>query len=250
VVGDESGWFAVSIAAEATLAHDPGRRPTWPFALPVAAAAVAVGLPTLVPSSTDRLAELLVGDLFPGGQELLLALILLAAARGLLLRRRAAYYVVLALTVLSILDALNTREPGRLVVLGVAAVAFVHYRREFDTTPSRLRAAVRAGLVTYGAAIVYGLFIVVVERNHLTPSPSVGDAGREILAGLSASGSGPLRFDGSADHWFAASLGVLGGGGLLAMFVTLLSPAPAPTRWRPSSCAATSPMSSAPTAAR
>jgi lysylphosphatidylglycerol synthetase-like protein (DUF2156 family) len=219
----------VSIAAEtAALANDSAKRPTWPFALPVAAAAVAVGLPTLVPSFSDEPARLVVGEPFPGGQELLLALILLAAARGLLLRRRVAYYVVLTLTVLSILDALGAREPGRLIILGSAAVALVRYRGEFDTTPSRLRAAVRALLVTYGLAVAYGLVVMVAEWHSITPGPSAGEAGREILAGLSASGSGPLHFDGSADHWFEASLGILGGGGLLAMLMTLLSPAPAP----------------------
>ena len=91
-------------------------RPTWPFALPVGLAAIAVALPALAPGLNDRPAQLLVGDLFPGGQELLLALILLAAARGLLLRRRVAYYVVLTLTLLSILDAMGTRDLGRALI--------------------------------------------------------------------------------------------------------------------------------------
>jgi len=221
--------MAVTIAAEAsTLAEDSAGRPTWPFALPVAAAAVAVGLPPLVPSLSARPAQLLVGELFPGGQELLLALILLASARGLLLRRRVAYYVVLTLIVLSALDALGTRDPGRLLILVTAAVAFVRYRGEFDTSPSRVRTAVRTGAITYGAAIGYGLAIMIAERHHITPGPTASEAGREILAGLSASGTGPLHFDGSADHWFEASLGILGGGGLLAMLMALLSPAPAP----------------------
>jgi lysylphosphatidylglycerol synthetase-like protein (DUF2156 family) len=221
--------MAVSIAAEtATLAHEPQARPTWPFALPVALAAVAVGLPALAPGLYDRPAHLLVGDLFPGGQELLLALILLASARGLLLRRRAAYYVVLTLTVLSTLDALGTRDLGRALILVPAAVALVRYRGEFSTVPSRVRTAVRAGLITYGAAIAYGLAIMIAERNHITPGPSASEAGREILSGLSASGTGPLHFDGSPDRWFEASLGILGGGGLLAMLTALLSPAPAP----------------------
>jgi lysyl-tRNA synthetase class 2 len=210
----------------------PADRPTWPFALSVGAAAVATGLPALVPSLADSLyarpAHLLVGELFPAGQELLLALIMLAAARGLLLRRRMAYYVVLTLTVLSTLDALDARDPGRLIILVTAAVALVRYRREFDTAPSRVRTAVRAGLITYVAAIGYGLVIMIAQRHHVTPGPTASDAGREILAGLSASGTGPLHFDGSADHWFEASLGILGGGGLLAMLMTLLSPAPSP----------------------
>lgn len=200
----------------------------WPFALPVATAAVAVALPTLVPSASARPAELVVGGLFPGGQELLLALVLLAAARGVLLRRRVGYYLVLTLAVLSALDALDTREPGRLLLLAAVVVAFVWYRAEFVTAPTRIRAAVRAVLITYGVAILYGLVVLVAERHHITPAPTPGDAGREILAGLSASGPGPLHFDGSADHWFEASLGILGGGGLIAMLVTLLSPAPAP----------------------
>jgi lysylphosphatidylglycerol synthetase-like protein (DUF2156 family) len=221
--------MAVSIAAEtATFAHEPEARPTWPFALPVALAAVAVGLPALAPGLYDRPAHLLVGDLFPGGQELLMALILLASARGLLLRRRAAYYVVLTLAVLSTLDALGTRDPGRALILVPGAVALVRYRGEFSTVPSRVRTAVRAGLITYGVAIGYGLAIMIAERNHITPGPSASEAGREILSGLSASGTGPLHFDGSADRWFEASLGILGGGGLLAMLVALLSPAPSP----------------------
>jgi lysylphosphatidylglycerol synthetase-like protein (DUF2156 family) len=221
--------MAVSIAAEAsTSADEPVRRPTWPFALPVAAAAVAVGLPALVPSLSDRPARLLVGELFPGGQELLLALILLASARGLLLRRRVAYYVLLTLIVLSTLDALGVRDLGRIVILVTAGIAFIRYRGEFTTAPNRLRTAVRTGLITYGVAIGYGLAVMIAERNHITPGPTAGDAGREILAGLSASGPGPLHFDGSADHWFEVSLGILGGGGLLAMLMALLSPAPAP----------------------
>ncbi|MDN3351732.1 phosphatidylglycerol lysyltransferase domain-containing protein [Actinomadura sp. DC4] len=219
----------MSIAAEAaTVADESAGRPTWPFALPVAAAAVAVGLPALVPSLSDRPARLLVGEPFPGGQELLLALILLASARGLLLRRRVAYWVVLTLTVLSALDALDARDPGRVLILITAAVALVHYRHEFDTVPSRYRVAVRTGLITYGVAIGYGLAVMIAQRHHITPSPGAGEAGKEILAGLSASGTSPLHFDGSADRWFAASLGILGGGGLLAMLVALLSPAPAP----------------------
>src|SRR5690242_9757494 len=107
--------MAVSVAAEEAFAGGSGGRPTWPFALPVATAAVAVGLPAADPSLSDRSARLLVGDPFPGGQELLLALILLASARGLLRRRRTAYYVVLTLTLVSALDALNAREPGRLL---------------------------------------------------------------------------------------------------------------------------------------
>jgi lysylphosphatidylglycerol synthetase-like protein (DUF2156 family) len=225
--------MAVSLTEEtSTVGETAVGRPTWPFALPVAAAAVATGVPALVPSLAGsmyaRPAQLLVGDLFPGGQELLLALILLACARGLLLRRRTAYYVVLALTVLSSLDALNTRDPGRLLILVAAAVALVRYRREFDTAPNRVRVAVRAGLVTYGLAIGYGLVVMIAERHHITPGPTASDAGREIVAGLSASGTGPLHFDGSADHWFEASLGIFGGGGLLAMLMTLLSPAPPP----------------------
>jgi len=221
--------MAVSIAAEmSTTADEPVGRPTWPFALPVAAAAVAVGLPALVPSLSDRPARLLVGELFPGGQELLLALILLASARGLLLRRRVAYYVVLTLIVLSTLDALDTRDPGRILILVTAAFAIVRYRGEFTTVPTRIRAAVRTGLITYGVAIGYGLAVMIAERNHISPGPTVSDAGREILAGLSASGTGPLHFDGAADHWFEVSLGILGGGGLLAMLMALLSPAPAP----------------------
>jgi lysylphosphatidylglycerol synthetase-like protein (DUF2156 family) len=221
--------MAVSITAEATtVSHQPGSRPTWPFAIPVAVGAVAVGLPALVPSFTDRPAQLLVGELFPGGQELLLALILLATARGLLLRRRVAYYVILTLTAVSTVDALNARQPGRLLILVAAAVALIHYRGEFTTPPSRFRTAVRTGLVAYGIGVGYALVIVIAERHHITPGPTAGGAGREILAGLSAAGGGPLHFDGSADHWFEASLGVLGGGALLAMLITLLSPAPAP----------------------
>jgi lysylphosphatidylglycerol synthetase-like protein (DUF2156 family) len=194
----------------------------------MAAAAVAIALPTLAPSVSSRPAELLVGELFPGGQELLLSLVLLAAARGVLLRRRVGYYIVLTLSILSLLDAVGTRDLGRVLVLLAAVVAFVRYRGEFGTTPARVRTAVRAGLATYGFAILYGLVIMVAERNHISPGPSASDAGREILAGLSASGSGPLHFDGSADHWFEASLGILGGGGLLAMVMTLLAPAPSP----------------------
>jgi lysyl-tRNA synthetase class 2 len=199
-------------------------RPTWPFAVPVAAAAIAVGLPTVAPSLSDRPAELLVGELFPGGQELLLALILLATARGLLLRRRVAHYVAMTLIVVSVLDALNAHEFGRVLILVTAAVALVRYRDEFDTAPSRVRTAVRAGLVAYGAAIAYGLVIVIVERHHVT----AGETGWGLLAGLSASGTGPLHLGGPADQWFEAGMGILGGGGLLAMLMTLLSPAPAP----------------------
>ncbi|MCW2946785.1 MAG: hypothetical protein JWR24_3502 [Actinoallomurus sp.] len=204
------------------------RRPTWPFALPIAAAAVVVGLPALDASASGRPAELIVGDLFPNGQELLLALVMLATARGVLLRRRVAYYVVLTLAVLSSLDALNTREPGRLLLLVAAACAFFRFRGEFTTSPSRVRTAVTTGLITYGLAILYGLIIMAAERHHITPGPSLGDIGREILAGLTGSGPGPVRFSGSPDHWFEASLGILGGGGLLAMLITVLTPAPPP----------------------
>jgi lysylphosphatidylglycerol synthetase-like protein (DUF2156 family) len=221
--------MAVSVAAESSaLTGGSGGRPTWPFALPVAGAAVAVGLPAVVPSLSDRPARLLAGDPFPGGQELVLALVLLASARGLLRRRRTAYYIVLTLTLVSALDALNSRDPGRLLILGTAAVALVRYRDEFTTVPSRVRTAVRAGLLTYGVALAYGLTLLVVERHHITPGPTPGDAGWEILSGLSASGNGPLHFADAADHWFEAGMGILGGGGLLAMLMTLLSPAPAP----------------------
>jgi lysylphosphatidylglycerol synthetase-like protein (DUF2156 family) len=221
--------MAVSVAAEASaLARGSVGRPTWPFAVPVAAAAVAVGLPPIDPSLSDRPARLLVGAPFPGGQELLLALILFASARGLLRRRRMAYYVVLTLTLVSTLDALNAREPGRLLILLTAAVALFRYRDEFATTPSRVRSAVRAGLITYAVAVAYGLAMVVIERHHIAPGPSVGDTGWEILSGLSASGNGPLHLPGAADQVFEAGMGILGGGGLLAMLVTLLSPAPAP----------------------
>lgn len=221
--------MAVSVAAEASgLVRASAGRPTWPFALPVAAAAVAVGLPAIEPSVSDRPARLLIGDPFPSGQELLLALLLLASARGLLRRRRLAYYVVLTLAAVSTLDALNAREPGRLLILVAAAVGLVHYRVEFTTAPNRVRTAVRAGLVTYGVAIAYGLTMVIVARHHITPGPTPGDTGWEILSGLSASGNGPLHFAGAADHWFEDGMGVLGGGGLLTMFVTLLSPAPPP----------------------
>jgi lysyl-tRNA synthetase class 2 len=217
--------MAVSVAAEAsTLARGPAVRPTWPFALPVAVAAVAVGLPTVMPSLPVRPARLLVGEPFPSGQELLLALILLATARGLLLRRRVAYYVVLTLTVVSALDALATRDPGRMLILVTAAAALVRYRDEFGTAPSRVRAAARTVLVTYGVAIAYGLVIIIVERHRVTP----GETGWGLLAGLSASGTGPLHIGGSGDHLFEAGMGILGGGGLLAMLMTLLSPAPAP----------------------
>lgn len=204
------------------------RRPTWPLALPVGIAAVAVALPGLSDSISDRPAQLLVGDLFPDGQELLLGLVLLIAARGLLLRRRIAYYLVLGLAVLSALDALGTGDYGRLVLLAAALVALVRYRAEFTATPTRLGSAVRTGLVTYGVAILYGLVVMVAERNHISPGPSAGDAGREIIAGLTGSGSGPLHFDGSAGHWFESSLGLLGAGGLLATVLALCTAAPAP----------------------
>ncbi len=204
------------------------RRPTWPFALPIAAASLAVALPAVDGSVSTRPAEMIIGDLFPGGQELLLALVLLAAARGVLLRRRIAYYVVLAMCLLSALDAVSARQPGRLVILAAAAIILVRFRAEFVTLPSRVGIAVRTGLVTYGLALLYGLVMMVAERHHMTPDPSVGDAGREILAGLTASGPGPLHFDGFADRWFETSLGILGGGGLLATLVTLLTPAPSP----------------------
>ncbi|MEV5704285.1 phosphatidylglycerol lysyltransferase domain-containing protein [Actinoallomurus sp. NPDC052274] len=204
------------------------RRPTWPLALPIAAAAVAVALPALSGSTPERPANLVIGDLFPNGQELLLALILLATARGVLLRRRVAYYVILLLTGLSALDALSTWQLGRLVLLTAAIGAFVRYRGEFTASPSRVRTAVRAGLITYGLAIAYGLAVLVLQWHQMTPGPSPADAGREILAGLTASGPGPIHFSGSADHWFEASLGVIGGGGLLAMLVTMLTPAPPP----------------------
>ncbi len=204
------------------------RRPTWPLALPVGIAAVAVALPVLGDPVADRPAHLLVGELFPDGQELLLALILLATARGVLLRRRVAYYIVVGLTVLSALDALGTGEFGRLVLLLAALAAFVRYRAEFTAGPARMRTALRTGLITYGMAILYGLAVMVAERNHISPGPSAGDAGREIIAGLTGSGSGPLRFDGSAGHWFESSLGILGGGGLLAVVMTLLAASPAP----------------------
>lgn len=213
----------MSVAA-LTPARGPAGRPTWPLALPVAAAAIAVALPTVAPSLSDRPAEVLVGELFPGGQEILLALILLAAARGLLQHRRVAYYVVLTLITVSVLDALDTREPGRLVILVTAGVALVHYRDEFDTVPSRVRTAVRAGLVAYGAAIAYGLALMVIERHHVT----AGETGWALLAGLSASGTGPMHLGGAADQWFETGTGVLGGGGLLVMLLALLSPAPAP----------------------
>jgi lysylphosphatidylglycerol synthetase-like protein (DUF2156 family) len=220
--------MAVLGVAQASALRGAGERPTWPFALPVAAAAVAVGLPAVDPSVSDRPARLVVGDPFPGAQELLLALILVASARGLLGRRRTAYYVVLTLTIVSALDALSAREPGRLLVLGAAAVALVRYRDEFATAPSRVRTAVRAGLVTYGVALAYGLALLIADRHHITPGPTPGEAGWEILSGLSASGNGPLHFAGAADHWFEVGMGVLGCGGLLAMLVTLLSPAPPP----------------------
>ena len=219
--------IAVSLAAPSAPARRP-TRPTWPFALPVAVAAVAVALPAIDGSVSGRPAELIAGDPFPGGQELLLALILLATARGVLLRRRVAYYAVLTMAILSALDALGARQPGRLLILVVAAAALLPFRGEFTALPSRIGTALRTGLVTYGLALLYGLVMLVAERNHITPGPTMGEAGREILSGLTASGSGPLHFDGSADRWFEASLGIIGGGGLLAMLVTMLTPAPAP----------------------
>ncbi|MCO5993992.1 bifunctional lysylphosphatidylglycerol flippase/synthetase MprF [Actinoallomurus rhizosphaericola] len=204
------------------------RRPTWPLALPIAAAAVAVALPAVGGSSPERPAHLVIGELFPNGQELLLALILLATARGVLLRRRVAYYVILLLTGLSALDALESWQLGRLALLTVALAAFVRYRGEFTTSPSRVRTAVRAGLITYGLAISYGLAVMILQWHQMTPDPTPADAGREILSGLTASGPGPVHFSGSADHWFEASLGVIGGGGLLAMLVMMLTPAPPP----------------------
>jgi lysylphosphatidylglycerol synthetase-like protein (DUF2156 family) len=212
--------IVVSVAGTSVL-H---RRPTWPLALPVAAAAVAVALPAVGDSTPERPANLVIGDLFPNGQELLLALMLLATARGLLLRRRAAYYVILLLTGLSALDALNTWQLGRLILLTAALAAFVRYRGEFTASATRVRTAVRAGLITYGLAIAYGLAVMIL----LTPGLTPGEAGREILAGLTASGPGPVHLTGSADHWFEASLGLIGGGGLLAMLVTVLTPAPPP----------------------
>ncbi|MCO5990013.1 phosphatidylglycerol lysyltransferase domain-containing protein [Actinoallomurus spadix] len=218
------------MAGVSTLHHASGshRRPTWPLALPIAAAAVAVALPAVGASAPERPAHLVIGELFPNGQEFLLALILLATARGVLLRRRVAYYVVLLLTGLSALDALNTWQLGRLVLLTAALAAFVRYRGEFTTSPSRVRTALRAGLITYGLAIAYGLAVMILQWHQMTPDPSPADAGREILSGLTASGPGPVHFGGSADHWFEASLGLIGGGGLLAILVTMLTPAPPP----------------------
>ncbi len=219
----------IAVSLGETSAQPPtSTRPTWPFALPIAVAAVAVALPAIDGSAGERPAELIVGDLFPGGQELLLALVLLTAARGVLLRRRIAYYVILTLAVLSALDALGTRQPGRLLILAAAAAILMRFRGEFSALPSRVGTAVRTGLITYALALLYGLVMMVAERHHVTPQPTMGDAWREILSGLTASGPGPLHFDGSADRWFEASLGILGGGGLLATLITMLTPAPAP----------------------
>ncbi|WP_345437935.1 bifunctional lysylphosphatidylglycerol flippase/synthetase MprF [Actinoallomurus vinaceus] len=204
------------------------RRPTWPLAIPIAAAAVAVALPAMGGSTPERPAHLVIGELFPNGQEFVLALILLATARGVLLRRRVAFYVVLLLTGLSALDALNTWQLGRLMLLVAAFTAFIRFRGEFTASPSRVRTAVRAGLITYGLAIAYGLAVMILQWHQMSPGPTPEDAGREILAGLTASGPGPVHFTGAADHWFEASLGLIGGGGLLAMLVTMLTPAPPP----------------------
>jgi lysylphosphatidylglycerol synthetase-like protein (DUF2156 family) len=201
------------------MASDLGRGPTWPLAVPVAVAAVAVAAPVV--GMSERPAELVIGEPFPSGQELLLALILLAAARGILLRRRMAYHIVLALTFGSALDAVGTRDPGRLVLLAASAVAIVSHRGNFTAAPGRLRTAVRAGLLTYALGTAYGLVVLVAAG---TSGASAVDAGREIVAGLTASGAGPLRVDG----WFETSLGILGGGALLAFVMTALTSAPAP----------------------
>jgi lysyl-tRNA synthetase class 2 len=217
------------IAVFGTVSAISERRPTWPFALAVTVAAVAVALPAVDGSAAaGRPAELLVGDLLPGGQELLLALVLLAAARGVLMRRRFAYHLLLVLSALSALDALDTRAVWRLALLGSAVVALYRFRGEFRAPPSRIRVAVSTCLLAYGLAICYGLAIVLAERHHITPAPSVTDAGREILSGLTASGTGPLHFDGSADRWFGTSLGILGGSGLLGTVMALLATAPPP----------------------
>ncbi|WP_433175319.1 bifunctional lysylphosphatidylglycerol flippase/synthetase MprF [Actinoallomurus sp. CA-150999] len=189
---------------------------------------MAVALPALGGSTPERPAHLVIGELFPNGQEFLLALILLATARGVLLRRRVAYYVVLLLTGLSTLDALNTRQLGRLMLLVAAFTAFIRFRGEFTASPSRVRTAVRAGAITYGLAIAYGLAVMILQWHQLSPGPTPADAGRELLAGLTASGPGPVHLAGSADHWFEASLSLIGGGALLAMLVTMLTPAPPP----------------------
>lgn len=194
----------------------------------MALAGVAVALPVLNESLTDRPARLLIGDPFPSGQELVLAVVLLAAARGLLLRRRTAYYIVLVLTLFSALDAFSTMEFGRLLMLAAGIFIFYRFRRQFTAEPARVRTAVRAGLITYGAAVVYALAVMILDRHSITPTPSVGEIGREILAGLTGSGNGPLHFGGSVDRWFDVSLSILGGGGLLAMLMTVLTPAPAP----------------------
>ncbi len=187
-----------------------------------------MALPVIDDSASGRPAELIVGDLLPGGQEFLLALVLLAAARGVLLRRRFAYHLLLVLSVLSALDALGARQPGRLLLLTAGAYVLFRFRGEFRTSPSRVRAALGAGLITYVVAAFYGLVVMLAERHHVTPGPTITDAGREILYGLTASGPGPLHFDGSPDRWFETSLAILGGGGLLAMLMTLLTPAPPP----------------------
>ncbi|WP_460338542.1 bifunctional lysylphosphatidylglycerol flippase/synthetase MprF [Actinoallomurus acanthiterrae] len=189
---------------------------------------MAVALPAMGGSTPERPAHLVIGELFPNGQEFLLALILIATARGVLLRRRVALYVVLMLTGLSALDALNTWQLGRLMILVAAFTAFIRFRGEFTASPSRVRTAVRAGAITYGLAIAYGLAVMILQWHQMSPGPTPGDAGRELLAGLTASGPGPVHFSGSADHWFEASLGLIGGGGLLAMLVTMLTPAPPP----------------------
>jgi lysylphosphatidylglycerol synthetase-like protein (DUF2156 family) len=187
-------------------------------------------MPALSASASTRPANLVIGELFPNGQEFVLALILFMTARGILLRRRIAYYLVVTMASLSMLDALAAEQYGRMLLLVFAIVAFYRYRSEFTAIPysSRLRTAVKTGAITYGLAFVYGIVVMIVDRHHLTPTPGAGDVGRQLIMGLTGSGAGPLHFDNQVDQWFDASLGLLGGLGLLAMLITALTPAPPP----------------------
>lgn len=205
-------------------------RPTWPLALPVAAAGVVVGIPVVDASVSTRPANLVIGSLFPGGQELVLAVVLLFAARAIALRRRSAYYLVLAMAGISALDAVRAIQLPRIALLVVTIAVAIRFRGAFTALPhaARLKTAVKAGLLTYGLAALYALVVVGADRRHLTASPNARDVGRELLSGITGTGTEPFQLAGRLGPWFQVSLGLFGAVGLLTMVAIVLSPSPPP----------------------
>jgi lysyl-tRNA synthetase, class II len=198
----------------------------------VALAGVACLLPR-IPGLHSRVAPL-DDALLPEGVRsagavvsVLLGLLLVLLAIQLARRKRAAWWGAVILLGVATVDHV-LKGPHALATLLTAAVliALVYWRDEFRAAPDppSLWAAIRFVPLWLAAVLIYGASALLIERNHLSPSLSVGGVLETAFGGLVGL-DGPYTYQRSLfARFFPDSLVALGVAGIVILAYLVFRP--------------------------